>query len=109
MHQFHIKVNVCSNLIKICKIIRNYTQKPIGEIKSKLENGEVVLSVPYLDVDQLRKLREVIDQIQTLDSTIELYRDEFSVTLEYLDNTIISQEDTKKHFEELDELMFGDE
>lgn len=97
MHQFHVKVNVSSNLIEICKIIRNDTQKPIGEIKNKLENGEVVLSVPYSDLDQLRKLREVIYQIQTLGSTIEIYRDEFDVTLEYLDNTIVSQEDTKKH------------
>lgn len=105
MHVVLLKVLPLENEVALIKRIRLYTQKSISEIRQNLVSGLPVLRVPYSELEELKRLRILIGEILSLNAEIQLFLDteEDEIDIVFLDNTIISQEETNKYFESIDE------
>ena len=67
---------------------------------------------PYiLDLEKLREFRKVLRSIINLGGEIHLFLDseDDEVSLNFLDNTIASQEDTKNYIEEEDAFLHDED
>lgn len=106
MHKILLKVVPLKNEVALIKLIRLNTLRPISEIKQDIECDSVVLSVPYSELDELKKLRTLVEQIINLHSEVRLFLDteEDEINVDFLDNAIASQEETIRYFESIDEL-----
>lgn len=96
MHVVLLKVLPLENEVALIKLIRLHTQKSISDIRQNLVNGLPVLRVPYSELEELKRLRILIGEILSLNAEIQLFLDteEDDIDIMFLDNTIISQEDT---------------
>jgi hypothetical protein len=111
IHKFFVKVSTNKNEIKILKVIRAFNQEPIIEIQRRLENKEKILETLYLDLEKLREFRKVLRSIINLGGEIRLFLDseDDEVSLNFLDNIIASQEDTKNYIEEEDAFLHDED
>ena len=98
IHKFFVKVSTNKNEIKILKVIRAFNQEPIIETL-------------YLDLEKLREFRKVLRSIINLGGEIHLFLDseDDEVSLNFLDNIIASQEDTKNYIEEEDAFLHDED
>ena len=106
IHKFFVKVSTNINEIKILKVIRAFNQEPIIEIQRRLENKTV-----SLDLEKLREFRKVLRSMINLGGEIHLFLDseDDEVSLNFLDNIIASQEDTKNYIEEEDAFLHDED
>ena len=56
MSVIYSKVKMSDNIFEACKLIRNFVGLSIGEIKNKIQKGEVLLECDYLDLEELIKM-----------------------------------------------------
>ena len=81
----------------------------IGDIKNNIQRGEVLLECNYLDLEELIKMRTLLESLETLGAQIFLYEGNREVSMEFLSNTIESYKGIAEDREKIDELMFSDE
>ena len=106
MSVIYSKVKMSDNIFEACKLIRNFVGLSIGEIKNKIQKGEVLLECDYLDLEELINL---LGSLRALSAQIYLYKNNHEVNMEFLSNTIESYKGIAKDREKIDELMFSDE
>ena len=109
MHKFIAKIKSDCNEIKIVKIIRDFSNEPIGIIKEKMANNTSVVETEYLNLEQLKVFRKKLEEIIELGGKVQLFLDDEIVSMQFLSNVIESQEDTKNQIEQDDSYMFDEE
>ena len=110
MSVIYSKVKMSNNIFEACKLVRNFISIPIGEIKKiRFKGGEVLLECNYLDLEELIKMRTLLEILETLGAQIYLYEENHEVSMEFLSNTIESYKGIAEDREKIDELMFSDE
>ena len=70
---------------------------------------EVLLECNYLDLEELIKMRTLLESLETLGAQIFLYEGNREVSMEFLSNTIESYKGIAENREMIDELVFCDE
>lgn len=102
-------INHIANQTMTYKVLREFTPFSLSEIKSRIEKNEPVMSVNDLKLDDLKKIREVINRLNNLATEVTMKDVTGEITLEVLNNMIASYEGIAEDTEELGELMFSDE
>lgn len=102
-------INHITNQTMTYKMLREFTPFSLSEIKYRIEKNEPVISVNDLKLDELKKIREVINRLNNLGTKVIVKDVTGEITLEVLNNMIASYEGIAEDTEELDELMFSDE
>ena len=102
-------INHITNQTMTYKLLREFTPFSLSEIKYRIEKNEPVMSVNDLKLDELKKIREVINRLNNLGTKVIVKDVTGEITLEVLNNMIASYEGIAEDTEELDELMFSDE
>lgn len=102
-------INHITNQTMTYKVLREFTPFSLSEIKSRIEKQEPVMSVNYLKLDELKKIREVINRLNNIGTKVKIKDVTGEITLEILNNIISSYEGIARDTEELDELMFSDQ
>lgn len=108
MSVIYSKVKMTDNIFEACNLIRNFIGLPIGEIKNKIQKGEVLLECDYLDLEELIKMKDLLASIKELGAQIYLYKGNHEVNMDFLSNTIESYKGITEDREKIDELMFSD-
>ena len=65
MSVIYSKVKMSNNIFEACKLVRNFISIPIGEIKNKIQRGEVLLECNYLDLEELIKMRTLLEILES--------------------------------------------
>ena len=102
-------INHITNQTMTYKVLREFTPFSLSEIKYRIEKNEPVMSVNDLKLDELKKIREVINRLNNLGTKVIVKDVTGEITLEVLNNMIASYEGIAEDTEEIDELMFSDE
>lgn len=58
-----------------------------------LTNGEKLLSVDYLELDELKLMKQLLDELIRLGGEVSVFREYREVDVDYLNNTIQSYEE----------------
>ena len=109
MKTVELIINHITNQTMTYKVLREFTPFSLSEIKSRIEKQEPVMSVNDLKLDELKKIREVINRLNNIGTQVKIKDVTGEITLEILNNIISSYEGIARDTEELDELMFSDE
>ena len=91
------------------KLLRNYSSLPFSLIKSRIKDNDAVIEVYMLDLDGLRKVRELIHELNTIGTKVTIRDSTGIITLEIVNNLISTFEEIAIEREELDTLMFEEE
>lgn len=91
------------------KLLRNYSSLPFSLIQSRIEDHDVVIEVDMLDLDGLRKVRELIHELNAIGTKVTMRDSTSIITLEIVNNLISTFEEIAAEREELDALMFEEE
>ena len=70
MSVIYSKVKMSDNIFEACKLIRNFVGLSIGEIKNKIQKGEVLLECDYLDLEELIKMKDLLGSLKALSAQI---------------------------------------
>lgn len=91
------------------KLLRNYSSLPFSLIQTRINNHDTVMEVDILDLDELKKVRELISQLTTIGTKVTMRDSTGIISLEILNNLISTFEEIAAEREELDDLMFEEE
>lgn len=91
------------------KLLRNYSSLPFSLIQTRINNHDTVMKVDILDLDELKKVRELIGQLTTIGTMVTIRDSTGIISLEILNNIISTFEEIATEREELDALMFEEE
>ena len=109
MSVIYSKVKMSNNIFEACKLVRNFIGIPIGEIKNRIQKGEVLLECNYLDLEELIKMKDLLCRIEELGAQIYLYKGNHEINMDFLSNTIESYKGITEDREKMDKLMFSNE
>lgn len=109
MQKMNVIIEKDNNVVKVISIIKKNTQMSIGEIKERLDTGKFVLSCNYVNTEELKKLKLIVDKLKDMGTSVKLFHDDISVVDEYLDNLIETNEGIEKDMEALDDIMLEEE
>ena len=91
------------------KLLRNYSSLPFSLIQSRIKDHDTVIEVDMLDLDELKKVRELIGELSAIGTKITMRDSTGIITLELLNNIISTFEEIAAEREDLDALMFEEE
>lgn len=91
------------------KLLRNYSSLPFSLIQSRIEDHDAVIEVDMLDLDGLRKVRELVHELNAIGTKVTIRDSTGIITLEIVNNLISTFEEITAEREELDALMFEEE
>ena len=91
------------------QLLRNFSSLPFSLIQTRIKNHDPVLEVDILDLDELKKVRELIGQLTAIGTIVTMKDSTGIISLEILNNIINTYEEIAAEREELDALMFDDE
>lgn len=91
------------------KLLRNYSSLPFSLIQTRINNHDTVMKVDILDLDELKKVRELIGQLTAIGTMVTIRDSTGIISLEILNNIISTFEEIATEREELDALMFEEE
>lgn len=91
------------------KLLRNYSSLPFSLIQSRIKDHDMVIEVDMLDLDGLRKVRELIHELNAIGTKVTMRDSTGIITLEIVNNLISTFEEIAAEREELDALMFEEE
>lgn len=91
------------------KLLRNHSSLPFSLIQTRINNHDTVMEVDILDLDELKKVRELIHESNAIGTKVTLKDSTGIITLEILNNLISTFEEIATEREELDALMFEEE
>ncbi|MCP8923241.1 50S ribosomal protein L7/L12 [Streptococcus oralis] len=91
------------------KLLRNHSPLPFSLIQSRIKDHDAVIEVDMLDLDGLRKVRELIHELSAIGTMVTMRDSTGIITLEFLNNIISTFEEIAAEREELDALMFEEE
>ena len=91
------------------KLLRNHSSLPFSLIQSRIKDHDTVIEVDMLDLDGLRKVRELIHELNAIGTKVTMRDSTGIITLEIVNNLISTFEEIAAEREELDALMFEEE
>ncbi len=91
------------------QLLRKYSSLPFSLIQTRIKNHDPVLEVDILDLNQLKKVRELIGQLTVIGTIVTMKDSTGIISFEILNNIINTYEEIAAEREELDALMFDDE
>lgn len=91
------------------KLLRNYSSLPFSLIQSRIEDHDTVIEVDMLDLDELKKVRELVHELNVIGTKVTIKDSTGIITLEIVNNLISTFEEIAAEREELDALMFEEE
>lgn len=91
------------------KLLRNHSSLPFSLIQSRIKEHDTVIEVDMLDLDGLRKIRELIHELNAIGTKVTMRDSTGIITLEIVNNLISTFEEIAAEREELDALMFEEE
>ena len=91
------------------KLLRKYSSLPFSQIQTRINNHDTVMIVDILDLDELKKVRELIGQLTSIGTMVTIRDSTGIISLEILNNIISTFEEIATEREELDALMFEEE
>ena len=91
------------------KLLRNYSSLPFSLIQTRINNHDTVMEVDILDMDELKKVKELIGQLTAIGTKVTMRDSTGIITLEIVNNLISTFEEIAVEREELDALMFEEE
>lgn len=91
------------------KLLRNYSSLPFSLIQSRIKDHDTVIEVDMLDLDGLRKVRELVHELNAIGTKVTIRDSTGIITLEIVNNLISTFEEIAAEREELDALMFEEE
>ena len=91
------------------KLLRNHSSFPFSLIQSRIKDHDAVIEVDMLDLDRLRKARELVHELNAIGTKVSMRDSTGIITLEIVNNLISTFEEIAAEREELDALMFDEE
>ena len=91
------------------KLLRNHLSLPFSLIQSRIKDHDTVIEVDMLDLDGLRKVRELVHELNAIGTKVTMRDSTGIITLEIVNNLISTFEEIAVEREELDALMFEEE
>ena len=104
-----ICIDSMSDKIGTYKLLRNYSSLPFSLIQTRINNHDTVMEVDILDLDELKKVRELISQLTAIGTMVTIRDSTGIISLEILNNITSTFEEIAAEREELDALMFEEE
>ncbi|WZX99146.1 hypothetical protein NSQ26_07180 [Bacillus sp. FSL W7-1360] len=87
--KIEVTVNKTTDLVRLIPVIRGYTKKSIGEIKSNIEQGEPVMTCFYVDSpEEMPILLKAIEELKSKGAEIGIYQ-KFHQTHREIDLTVL--------------------
>lgn len=91
------------------KLLRNHSSLPFSLTQSRIKDHDTVIEVDMLDLDGLRKVRELVHELNAIGTKVTMRDSTGIITLEIVNNLISTFEEIAAEREELDALMFEEE
>ena len=91
------------------KLLRIHSSLPFSLIQSRIKDHDAVIEVDMLDLDELKKVRELIRELSAIGTKVTMRDSAGIITLEIVNNLISTFEEIAAEREELDALMFEEE
>ncbi len=91
------------------KLLRNHSSLPFSLIQSRIKDHDAVIEVDMLDLDGMRKVRELIHDLNAIGTKVTMRDSTGIITLEIVNNLISTFEEIVTEREKLDALMFEEE
>ena len=109
MNTIDLIIDKIGDQLKTYNILRNYTFLPLSEIKSKIDNYEIIASVSDIKLIEIKRIRKLIDELNNIGTNV-IVRDVIgAINLGILDNIIATYEQIESDIDDLDEVMFSGE
>lgn len=104
-----IVIDQYTSMAETIQILRKYTNDPISKIQANIQSGEIVLSCPFYNETEIRKvIIKCINELKKKKITVKIYEDEEELSLQFLKNWIGSCRQTAIQTEAEVELEAGD-
>lgn len=91
------------------KLLRTHSSLPFSLIQSRIKDHDMVIEVDMLDLDGLRKVRELVHELNAIGTKVTMRDSTGIISLEIVNNIISTFEEIAAEREELDALMFEEE
>ena len=109
MNTIDLIIDKIGDQLKTYKILRNYTFLPLSEIKSKIDNYEIIASVSDIKLIEIKRIRKLIDELNNIGTNVIVRDVTGAINLGILDNIIATYEQIESDIDDLDEVMFSGE
>ncbi len=109
MNTIDLIIDKIGDQLKTYNILRNYTFLPLSEIKSKIDNYEIIASVSDIKLIEIKKIRKLIDELNNIGTNVIVRDVTGAINLGILDNIIATYEQIESDIDDLDEVMFSGE
>ena len=109
MNTIDLIIDKIGDQLKTYNILRNYTFLPLSEIKSKIDNYEIIASVSDIKLIEIKRIRKLIDELNNIGTNVIVRDVSGAINLGILDNIIATYEQIESDIDDLDEVMFSGE
>ena len=109
MNTIDLIIDKIGDQLKTYNILRNYTFLPLSEIKSKIDNYEIIASVSDVKLIEIKKIRKLIDELNNIGTNVIVRDVTGAINLGILANIIATYEQIESDIDDLDEVMFSGE
>ena len=109
MNTIDLIIDKIGDQLKTYNILTNYTFLPLSEIKSKIDNYEIIASVSDIKLIEIKRIRKLIDELNNIGTNVIVRDVTGAINLGILDNIIATYEQIESDIDDLDEVMFSGE
>ena len=105
MSEIKFKVLKDGNTMKYIPVIKKMRNGSLSEIRERLNNNGYVDTCPIENIDGLRQMNDLIEELRKKGAQINLYENDRMVEQEFLKNIIESHFDTERVLQEIDDKV----
>lgn len=109
MNTIDLIIDKIGDQLKTYNILRNYTFLLLSEIKSKIDNYEIIASASDIKLIEIKRIRKLIDELNNIGTNVIVRDVTGAINLGILDNIIATYEQIEIDIDDLDEVMFSGE
>lgn len=91
------------NTMKYIPLIKKMLNRPLSEIRERLNNNDYMDTCRIDNIDGLRQMNDLIEKLRKKGAEIMLYENDRRVEQEFLNNIIESHFDTERVLQEIDD------
>ena len=103
MSEIKFKVLKDGNTMKYIPLIKKMLNCPLSEIRESLNNNDYVDACPIENIDGLRQMNDLIEELRKKGAEIMLYENDRRVEQEFLKNIMESHFDTERVLQDIDD------
>ena len=109
MSTIDLIIDKIGNQLQTYKILMDYTLLPLSEIKSKIDNYEVIASAIDVKLIEIKRIRMIINELNNIGTNVIVRDVTGAINLGILDNIIATYEQIESDIDDLNEVMFSGE